>query len=82
MHFFEIIQLTLDNLMRHALHRFGNVGEKSGLVAVVEQIEQRPRLAFTSGQNFYYSQALRCKSLIIIFKYVFLMSSNFFIVVF
>ena len=45
MHFFEMSQLAFDNFIRRALHRFGGVGEKSGLLAVVEQIEQDPRLA-------------------------------------
>jgi hypothetical protein len=45
MHFFEMPQLSLGNLIRNALHRFCNVGEKPGLLPVVEQIEQRPRLA-------------------------------------
>jgi hypothetical protein len=45
MHFFEMLQLAFNNLIRHTLHRFGNVGEKSGLPAVVEQLEQHPRLA-------------------------------------
>jgi len=44
-HLFEMRQLAFDNLIRHTLHRFGNVGEKSGLPVVVEQLEQRPRLA-------------------------------------
>ena len=45
MHFFEMPQLAFDNLIRHALHRLRGVREKASLLAVVEHIEQRPRLA-------------------------------------
>jgi len=44
MHPGEMAQLTLDDQLRHPLHRRGDVGEKPGLLAGVEGIEQRPQL--------------------------------------
>jgi hypothetical protein len=44
MHLREMPKLTLDDELRDALHRRGDVGEEPGLLAVVEQIEQRAGL--------------------------------------
>jgi hypothetical protein len=40
MHLVEMVQLTLDDVIRHTLHRFGDVGEEPGFFAIIEQIEQ------------------------------------------
>jgi len=38
-------QLAFDDLFRHALHRFGDIGEKSRFLAGIEKVKQSPRLA-------------------------------------
>jgi hypothetical protein len=40
----EMPKSTFDNKVRYTLHRRGDVGEKPGLLILVEQIEQRARL--------------------------------------
>ena len=44
-HFLEKAELAFDDEVRYSLHRVGNVGEKAGLLAFVEQIEERSGLA-------------------------------------
>jgi hypothetical protein len=38
-------QLALEDVIRHALHRLGDIGKEPAFLTVIKQIEQRTRLA-------------------------------------
>ncbi len=39
----KVAELALDDLVRHAVHRFGDVGKKPRLLPLVEKVKQGPR---------------------------------------
>jgi len=45
MHFFKMSQLAPDDIVRHALHRLGDIGKEPGFLTVIKQIEKRTWLA-------------------------------------
>ncbi len=62
MHLLEMPQLALDDVIRYALHRLGDVGEKPGLLTVVEQIKGCSRedaLGYQLAVSFRTRQFIR-----------------------